>query len=383
MKKSLQVFVFVLALSTAYTLAQAGAGMPGSSPNQGAPNGSMGSDPGMNPQSGMGLGSEQDQSAMGATNTQPNTATTPTVDDQTLHREVHEQLASNPNLQNVQVEVEKGTVKLTGMVNNKDDRKQAKKLAQSVPGVKRVKDNITIASGNTGANSASAGGAAAAGSTSTSSTSSTGSRDQNTAGSIAGNAGSTTSTQPGTASSSTSSTPANGIGTSPNSNSSTSPNASLNQSSSSATPDSSAAASPGSQSSTTGVTSSTPGGQSATGSSASSSSQVQSDIQTALRNEPTLSSSILSVSVTDDSIELTGSAPSAKDREQAKRIAQSFAGNRRVVDNIKVAGTGSFDQSSGNVGSSNGPNSSTGASGTSGTPSSNSPNPEQPSVPKQ
>jgi BON domain len=106
-----------------------------------------------------------------------------------------------------------------------------------------------------------------------------------------------------------------------------------------------------------------------------------------LRNEPTLSSSSVAVNVTDDSIELNGSAPSAKDRDEAKRIAQSFAGNRRVVDNIKVAGSGSSDQSSsssGNVGSSTGSNSSTtGASGSSTTPNSNSPNPEQPSVPKK
>ena len=66
------------------------------------------------------------------------------------------------------------------------------------------------------------------------------------------------------------------------------------------------------------------GSQSSTAS--GSSDQVKNDIQTALRNEPTLSSSNVSVNVTDDSIELNGSAPSAKDRDEAKRIAQSFAG---------------------------------------------------------
>jgi hypothetical protein len=115
-----------------------------------------------------------------------------------------------------------------------------------------------------------------------------------------------------------------------------------------------------------------------------SSDQVKNDIQTALRNEPTLSSSNVSVNVTDDSIELNGSAPSAKDRDEAKRIAQSFAGNRRVVDNIKVAGAGSADQSStGNVGSSSPNSSTTGAAGSSSTPNTTSPNPETPSVPKK
>jgi len=125
------------------------------------------------------------------------------------------------------------------------------------------------------------------------------------------------------------------------------------------------------------------------------SDQVKSDIQTAFRNEPTLTSTNISVNVTDDSIELNGSAPSAKDRDEAKRIAQSFAGNRRVVDNVKVAGAGSSDQSSsGNVGSSTGSSSTTGtsgsSSGSSSTPSTTtpnsgsttSPNPQSPSVPK-
>jgi hypothetical protein len=132
------------------------------------------------------------------------------------------------------------------------------------------------------------------------------------------------------------------------------------------------------------------GSQSSTSSTASGSSdQVRSDIQTALRNEPTLTSANVSVNVTDDSIELNGSVPSAKDRDEAKRIAQSFAGNRRVVDNIKVAGAGSSDQSStGNVGSSSTNSSTTGASGSSTTPNSSTPNtnssnPETPSVPKK
>jgi hypothetical protein len=131
------------------------------------------------------------------------------------------------------------------------------------------------------------------------------------------------------------------------------------------------------------------GSQSSTSSSASGSSdQVRSDIQTALRNEPTLSSANVSVNVTDDSIELNGSAPSAKDRDEAKRIAQSFAGNRRVVDNIKVAGSDSGSSAA----SPNSSSSTTGTSPNSSSPNSTSPNststpnstnPEQPNVPKK
>lgn len=122
----------------------------------------------------------------------------------------------------------------------------------------------------------------------------------------------------------------------------------------------------------------------------SSSDQVRSDIQTAFRNEPTLTSSNVSVNVSDDSVELNGSAPSAKDRDEAKRIAQSFAGNRRVVDNIKVAGSGADQSSTGNVGAQPDNSSTTGTNPSSSTPSTatpnsgstTSPNPETPSVPK-
>jgi hypothetical protein len=128
-------------------------------------------------------------------------------------------------------------------------------------------------------------------------------------------------------------------------------------------------------------------GAASSGAAASSSDQVRNDIQTAFRNEPTLTSSNVSVNVTDDTIELNGSAPSSKDRDEAKRIAQSFAGNRRVVDNLKVGG-GADQSSSGNVGAPTGSSSTTGTNPPSSTTppnagSSTSPNPESPSVPKK
>jgi hypothetical protein len=120
-----------------------------------------------------------------------------------------------------------------------------------------------------------------------------------------------------------------------------------------------------------------------------SSDQIKNDIQTAFRNEPTLTSSSVAVNVTDDSIELSGSAPSAKDRDEAKRIAQSFAGNRRVVDNIKVAGsdTGSSAASPNSSSSTTGTSPNSSSTPNSGSSTSTSPNsstnPEQPNVPKK
>jgi Flp pilus assembly secretin CpaC len=111
---------------------------------------------------------------------------------------------------------------------------------------------------------------------------------------------------------------------------------------------------------------------------------VKNDIQTAFRNEPTLTSSGVTVDVSSDTITLNGSVPSQKDRDEAKRIAQSFAGNRKVVDNVKVSGMGS---SSPDLSST--PNSSTANPSPNAPPApdtgmqQNQTNPEQPSVPKK
>ena len=111
------------------------------------------------------------------------------------------------------------------------------------------------------------------------------------------------------------------------------------------------------------------------GAAAESSDQVKNDIQTAFKNEPTLTSSGVSVDVSSDTITLSGSAPSQKDRDEAKRIAQSFAGNRKVVDNVKVSGMGS-----GSPDTTSSPNSTTNPNSSM---QSNQSNPEQPSVPKK
>jgi Flp pilus assembly secretin CpaC len=88
-----------------------------------------------------------------------------------------------------------------------------------------------------------------------------------------------------------------------------------------------------------------------------------------------LTSSNISVDVASDTITLNGTAPSQKDRDEAKRIAQSFAGSRKVVDNVKVSGSGAGSSSD----MSSTPNSSTSSQGS----STSTQNPEQPSTPKQ
>lgn len=85
------------------------------------------------------------------------------------------------------------------------------------------------------------------------------------------------------------------------------------------------------------------------GAAVSDTATLQGQIQQALQNETTLSNDKVSVNVTDTEIELTGTVATGKDKQTAKRIAQSYAGNRKVVDHLKVTGKGK--SSSDNVGS--------------------------------
>jgi hypothetical protein len=66
---------------------------------------------------------------------------------------------------------------------------------------------------------------------------------------------------------------------------------------------------------------------------------LQTQIQTALKNEPTLSNDTITVNVTDSTVDLSGTASSKKERQTARRIAQSYANNRKVTDHITVSGS--------------------------------------------
>ncbi len=70
---------------------------------------------------------------------------------------------------------------------------------------------------------------------------------------------------------------------------------------------------------------------------------LQSRINDALRNEPTLGASHVVANVSDTGIDLTGTVGSIKDKQTAERIASSFDGNRKLTDNISVTGAGHSD----------------------------------------
>lgn len=267
--------VLALALVTAYAVSQTGSYPPSNQPQSGTtspPDASQSTSPSSNQN--------------GQSQTMPQADKTPPVDDQTLQSKVRDQLASNPSFSGINVTANKGVVTLEGTVASKEDRQQAKKMAQSVAGVKNVKDKLTVASSTTtpaptsrwmSPQSSSSNGTAQP------SSASSGSATQESKGSSAGQSS-------GQTGSSTSQ-------------------------SSSGMPQSDASAS------------------------TADSSTLQNQIQNALKNEPTLAADSITVSVTDSAVELSGTAATKKDKQTAKRIAQSYAGNRKVKDDITVSGS--------------------------------------------
>lgn len=60
--------------------------------------------------------------------------------------------------------------------------------------------------------------------------------------------------------------------------------------------------------------------------------EIQGQIQSALTAQSALGSSSFEVNVTDSQIELAGSVPTAREKQTARRIAQSYGNNRTVED---------------------------------------------------
>jgi hypothetical protein len=65
---------------------------------------------------------------------------------------------------------------------------------------------------------------------------------------------------------------------------------------------------------------------------------LQTRIENGIRNEPGLGDSHVSVTVSDRTIDLSGTVASSKDRLTAERIAESFDGNRQLNDKLIVTG---------------------------------------------
>jgi hypothetical protein len=67
-----------------------------------------------------------------------------------------------------------------------------------------------------------------------------------------------------------------------------------------------------------------------------SDSDLESQIQNALSKEPTLSGDNAHVKVAGDTIDLTGSVGTSKEKITATRIVQSFAGSKKLVNHLTL-----------------------------------------------
>ena len=425
MKKTLQVLAFVLALATAIAIAQATSGSSGTQSS-----GQWG--PSAHP-SDQGTAAPASQDVNAGKHDKKSA-----VDDDTLNQQVRQQLAGDTAMKNVQATVSNGVVDLEGTVATKADKKRAKQMVAGIPGVHKVHDRLKVnanATATPGSNEPTTASTGTSGAATASST-------RNTAGSIAGNAG-VSSTTPQTPSASTntstattggSSTAGNGMpqgDAAPGANAGVSSAAPQTQSStatsgtSTTMPQASTTGTTGMsgasanstvpQASTTGSTgtaganptlpqsSATTGTAGTTGTTDTSTlpapgtgatatadqaglGDLQKQIQTALKHEPTLANDHINATVAGDTIQLTGDVASGKERQTALRIAQSFAGNRRVVDRMTVAGqgpgAGMTGGSSGQTGVSGTGTSGAGTSNPTSTPSSPTAPPESTNNPR-
>jgi osmotically-inducible protein OsmY len=64
----------------------------------------------------------------------------------------------------------------------------------------------------------------------------------------------------------------------------------------------------------------------------------QQQIQDKINSEPALANTNVEVKTNDRSITLTGTVDSQRQHDLALRIAQSYAGDRKIVDKIKIRG---------------------------------------------
>lgn len=89
----------------------------------------------------------------------------------------------------------------------------------------------------------------------------------------------------------------------------------------------------------TGSATANTGGNPQSAAASPSQSDLQSQIQQALNKEPTLAGEQVNVTVSGPSIDLSGRVGNAKQKLTATRIVESFAENRKVVNNLTIGST--------------------------------------------
>ena len=232
------------------------------------------------------------------------------TNDKALRTQIETQFAKDTAFQDLTVDVNHSVATLKGRVGSRADRDRAKDLVGGIRGVAEVKDFIQI------------GGAAAA----TGAASPANATDQNA---VSANAGASSTTPAGN------STPQSNAAGQAAQNAGTAASNNQNESKG-ANSEASGATMPATTQSAGGANISglpqsdieTAGG--------SQGDTLQSEIENAYSKEPTLAHSSIGVKVTPSEIQLSGKAENAKQKATARRIAQSYANNRRVVDKVTV-----------------------------------------------
>ena len=69
-----------------------------------------------------------------------------------------------------------------------------------------------------------------------------------------------------------------------------------------------------------------------------SSGEIRDQIQSKLNSEPGLEDDRVSVNVTDSEVTITGSVDTEAEHDLALRIAESYAGERHLVDKVEIRG---------------------------------------------
>lgn len=335
MKKQWMLLVAALTFFVTCSIAQTTQQQPG--PEQGGPAASSpNTNPGATiPPDGSNSPSAQapsDSSAAGKESgtAMPNSDTAasgsaqPKMSDSDLQSAVRSKLSSDPAFANVQATVENGKVTLDGSVNSKEDKKRVKEQVKSVAGVKKVKEHLSLnAAENQAKPTASGTGPGMAMLGDQDSPQSSAGSDQNTAGSTAGN--SQTSANPSSQAPSATTPEAGSMGSG---QTGTSP----------------------SQGDTTAMPQSD---NSASSTSAGDTMTLKRQIESAIKNDPSLTQSTVNVNVTDEAIDLQGTVANEDAKTNAERIAQSYAVNRKVNNHLQVTGRGNSDLQQGNSSMSN------------------------------
>jgi osmotically-inducible protein OsmY len=300
-----------------------------------------------------------------------------------LSRQLHDKFASDPALANVKFRVNKGTVTLIGKVDSADEVARAKELAMSVDGVKSVRNRLKVASTSAAATSDTHANSEAKNTTPDVDKNAAGEQgiNPNASGSPGKDAsGTSASTSTGGNTSTTPTTTASGA-TAPSAAGSIAGNTSAASGTQTSSGTTAPSASASTQSSTSASRSS--GLPASDQPAASDSATLQTTIQDKLKSEPLLSSSTVNVNVTDSTIELSGTVSTGKEKQTAERIAQSYAGNRKVVDRITVTGNGNSSSSSSGQAAPVQPNGSVPTSANPSTPSGTPPTNQTPPTPEQ